>query len=234
MSSRFPRSPFGSRISVGMPCSSASSISATPSPVLPEPVMPTITPWVVRSAALTSTASPVRAWSASTASPRKSWPGGTSITRRIVGAAQRGGGRWLRPRNGRTSRARSGARSRRRRTSRSDRSVAGRGRHPRSSWPGAPRRTSRRGLRSASGRLGFDPMPRASWASQPTRKPKPRMARMSTVGVSDSVGAGSARNASRPPRAPRSPRHRWTTSKLVFAGDTAEVWEQAKSNIRDV
>ncbi len=25
-----------------------------------------------------------------------------------------------------------------------------------------------------------------------------------------------------------------TTSKLVFGGDTAEVWEQAKSNIRDV
>ena len=25
-----------------------------------------------------------------------------------------------------------------------------------------------------------------------------------------------------------------TTSKLVFHGDGAEVWEQAKSNIRDV
>ena len=25
-----------------------------------------------------------------------------------------------------------------------------------------------------------------------------------------------------------------TTSKLVFSGDVAEVWEQAKSNIRDV
>ena len=40
VSSRFPRSPFGSRISVGIPCSSASSISATPRPVLPDPVMP--------------------------------------------------------------------------------------------------------------------------------------------------------------------------------------------------
>jgi pyruvate dehydrogenase (quinone) len=25
-----------------------------------------------------------------------------------------------------------------------------------------------------------------------------------------------------------------TTSKLIFSGDTAEVWEQAKSNIRDI
>ena len=25
-----------------------------------------------------------------------------------------------------------------------------------------------------------------------------------------------------------------TTSKLVFSGDVAEVWDQAKSNIRDV
>ncbi len=32
-----------------MPASSASSISTTPSPVFPEPVMPRMTPWVVRS-----------------------------------------------------------------------------------------------------------------------------------------------------------------------------------------
>ena len=55
-------------------------MSATPRPVLPDPVMPTITPWVVRSAAFTSTASPVRAWAPSTPSPRYSRPAGTSIT----------------------------------------------------------------------------------------------------------------------------------------------------------
>ena len=47
---RLVMSPLGSRISAGIPLSSASSSTMTPSPVLPEPVMPTMTPWVVRSA----------------------------------------------------------------------------------------------------------------------------------------------------------------------------------------
>ncbi len=42
-------SPLGSMTSVGIPARSASSITTTPSPVLPEPVIPTMTPWVVRS-----------------------------------------------------------------------------------------------------------------------------------------------------------------------------------------
>ena len=45
---RFPMSPFGSRMSAGIPASRTSSRSTTPSPVLPDPVMPTITPCVVR------------------------------------------------------------------------------------------------------------------------------------------------------------------------------------------
>ena len=48
-SSRFARSPFGSTITAGIPSSTASSISATHSPVLPEPVIPTQTAWVTRS-----------------------------------------------------------------------------------------------------------------------------------------------------------------------------------------
>ncbi len=44
-------SPFGSRTSTGMPESSASSSTSIARPVLPEPVIPTITPWVVRSRA---------------------------------------------------------------------------------------------------------------------------------------------------------------------------------------
>ena len=42
-------SPFGSMISAGMPASSASSSRTIASPVLPEPVIPTMTPCVVRS-----------------------------------------------------------------------------------------------------------------------------------------------------------------------------------------
>ena len=49
VSARLPMSPFGSTISTGMPASSASSSRTTARPVLPEPVMPTTTPWVVRS-----------------------------------------------------------------------------------------------------------------------------------------------------------------------------------------
>ena len=50
-------SPFGSRTSTGMPESSASSISTTASPVLPDPVIPTTTPCVVRSLEPTTTSS---------------------------------------------------------------------------------------------------------------------------------------------------------------------------------
>ncbi len=42
-------SPFGSSTSVGMPASRASSSSTTARPVLPEPVIPVMTPCVVRS-----------------------------------------------------------------------------------------------------------------------------------------------------------------------------------------
>ncbi len=42
-------SPFGSITSAGMPSSAASSRSEMHSPVLPLPVMPTQTAWVVRS-----------------------------------------------------------------------------------------------------------------------------------------------------------------------------------------
>ena len=51
-------SPFGSRTSAGIPASSASSISTTARPVLPEPVIPTTTPCVVRSLEPTTTRSP--------------------------------------------------------------------------------------------------------------------------------------------------------------------------------
>ena len=44
---RLVRSPFGSIASTGKPARRASSIRITPRPVLPEPVMPTMTPWVV-------------------------------------------------------------------------------------------------------------------------------------------------------------------------------------------
>jgi hypothetical protein len=47
---RFPMSPFGSRINAGTPETSASSRRTTPRPVLREPVIPTMTAWVVRSA----------------------------------------------------------------------------------------------------------------------------------------------------------------------------------------
>ena len=50
-------SPFGSRTSTGIPASSASSSRTTASPVLPEPVIPTTTPCVVRSLEPTTTLS---------------------------------------------------------------------------------------------------------------------------------------------------------------------------------
>ena len=43
-------SPFGSMMRTGMPLRRASSMIVMPRPVLPEPVMPTITPCVVKSA----------------------------------------------------------------------------------------------------------------------------------------------------------------------------------------
>ena len=48
------RSPFGSMTSVGMPSSAASSIRPIKRPVLPLPVMPTQTAWVVNRRASTS------------------------------------------------------------------------------------------------------------------------------------------------------------------------------------
>ena len=49
VSSRLPRSPFGSIAMTGMPSIAASSIRPMPRPVLPLPVMPAITPCVTRS-----------------------------------------------------------------------------------------------------------------------------------------------------------------------------------------
>jgi hypothetical protein len=46
---RLARSPLGSMASAGMPSMAASSSSPMQSPVLPLPVIPTQTPWVVRS-----------------------------------------------------------------------------------------------------------------------------------------------------------------------------------------
>ena len=48
VSSRFPKSPFGSMINAGMPSIAASSSNARQSPVFPLPVIPRQTPWVVR------------------------------------------------------------------------------------------------------------------------------------------------------------------------------------------
>ena len=60
VSARLVRSPFGSMISAGTPDSSASSSSTTPRPVLPDPVMPTITPCVVKSLAASMSGFPSR------------------------------------------------------------------------------------------------------------------------------------------------------------------------------
>ena len=62
-------------MSVGMPDCKASSSMMIPSPVLPDPVMPTITPCVVRFRASYSTFSPVRSpVAASINPPKKSSP----------------------------------------------------------------------------------------------------------------------------------------------------------------
>ena len=47
VSRRLPMSPLGSMMRAGIPASSASSRAMIPRPVLPDPVMPTMTPWVV-------------------------------------------------------------------------------------------------------------------------------------------------------------------------------------------
>ena len=52
---RLVRSPLGSIASTGSPARSASSIRITPSPVLPDPVIPTITPCVVSESVGTAT-----------------------------------------------------------------------------------------------------------------------------------------------------------------------------------
>ena len=57
-SSRFARSPFGSIAITGTPCRSSSSMRTMARPVLPEPVMPTMRPWVSRSAGSSSSRSP--------------------------------------------------------------------------------------------------------------------------------------------------------------------------------
>ncbi len=44
LSSKFPMSPLGSMTRAGIPERRASSRATTPRPVLPEPVMPTMTP----------------------------------------------------------------------------------------------------------------------------------------------------------------------------------------------
>ena len=54
------RSPFGSMIRAGTPAARHSSTRTIPSPVLPDPVMPTMTPCVVRSAVAMAVRSPVR------------------------------------------------------------------------------------------------------------------------------------------------------------------------------
>src|SRR4051794_21745730 len=71
-------SPFGSMINVGIPAASASSSRTIPSPVLPEPVMPTITPWVVRSLGASSSGCPSDVVPTCITRPRTSpcaWPG---------------------------------------------------------------------------------------------------------------------------------------------------------------
>ena len=57
-SSRFARSPFGSMARTGTPWRSSSSRRTMARPVLPEPVMPTIRPWVSRSAGSSSSRAP--------------------------------------------------------------------------------------------------------------------------------------------------------------------------------
>ena len=72
---RLPRSPLGSMASTGTPDRRVSSSNTMPRPVLPEPVMPTMTPWVVKSALSSSTASPLRSpLLGSSPSPMKSLP----------------------------------------------------------------------------------------------------------------------------------------------------------------
>ncbi len=73
------RSPFGSISNVGTPALSASSTRTIPSPVLPEPVMPTMTPWVVKSPEAIVVSWSVRWWVAGSICPprRKSAMPGT-------------------------------------------------------------------------------------------------------------------------------------------------------------
>ncbi len=74
-SSRLARSPFGSIAITGTPWRSSSSRITTARPVLPDPVMPTISPWVRRSSGSSSIRSPGEASSGSTFLPMYSpWP----------------------------------------------------------------------------------------------------------------------------------------------------------------
>src|SRR3954467_6923145 len=76
---RLVRSPLGSISSVGTPAPNASSTSTIPRPVFPEPVMPTITPWVVKSPDAIVVSASVRSCFAGSICPprRKSAMGGT-------------------------------------------------------------------------------------------------------------------------------------------------------------
>ena len=69
-SSRFARSPFGSIASTGTPWRSSSSRRTMARPVLPEPVMPTMSPWVSRSAGSRSSGRRGRRLPGSTCLPR--------------------------------------------------------------------------------------------------------------------------------------------------------------------
>src|SRR4051794_27052255 len=84
---RLVRSPLGSISSVGTPAANASSTSTIPRPVLPEPVMPTITPWVVKSPDGTVVSASVRSCLTGSICPlrRKSAMSGTLPRRRLSG-----------------------------------------------------------------------------------------------------------------------------------------------------
>src|SRR4051794_13338108 len=88
---RLVRSPFGSINSVGTPDPNASSTSTIPRPVLPEPVIPTMTPCVVKSPDATVVSASVRSCLTGSICPprRKSAMAGT-LPRRLL-SGLRGG-----------------------------------------------------------------------------------------------------------------------------------------------
>ena len=75
-------SPFGSRISAGIPFASASSSRTIPRPVLPEPVMPTMTACVVRSSGSRTSSPPSRSFpSAKPSATARAYPGRGAVAR---------------------------------------------------------------------------------------------------------------------------------------------------------